>query len=106
MGPLQKNKLSKVSSTKSGILMTLTNLALSIRKKLRNSFKTPSVTSDQVMSSPKRPSMRFSKPSTRTTQEQLRKPRWLSSSSNSLEETERSAGLAQKAQAIETRLGA
>merc|ERR1711935_479385 len=86
--PLQKSKQSKVSSTKSGILTMLTSQALSIRKRPRNSCKIPLVTSDPVTNSPKRPSMRSSEPSTRTTPEPSRKPRWLSSSSNFLVETE------------------
>merc|ERR1712153_164116 len=81
--PPPKNKLSKASSTKSGRLMMLIRVENSIRKRPRNSSRTPSVTSDPEMNSPAKPSMRSSPPSIRTTPELLRSPRWLSSSSNS-----------------------
>merc|ERR1711935_1088668 len=74
--PPPKNKLSKASSTKSGRLMMLIRVENSIRKRPRNSSRTPTVTSDPEMNSPAKPSMR-------TTPELLRSPRWLSSSSNS-----------------------
>merc|ERR1712086_184293 len=86
--PLQKNKLSKVSSTKSGTLMMLISQELSIKKRPRSSFKTPSVTSDPVTNSPKKLSMKSSALSIRTTPVPSRKTRWLFSSSNSSEETE------------------
>merc|ERR1712060_58754 len=86
--PLQKNKLSKVSSTKFGRLMMLTNQVPSIKKRPRNSFKIPSATSDPVMNSPMKLSMRFSQPSTKTTQEPSKRTRWSSSSNNSSEEIE------------------
>merc|ERR1711998_333268 len=85
---LQKNKLSKVSSTKFGRPMTSTRAELSTRKRPRNSFRTPSVTSDLVMNSPMRPSTRYSPLSTRITPEPLRRAKWSSSSSNFLVETE------------------
>merc|ERR1712216_909324 len=103
--PLQKSKQFKVSSTKSGIPTMLTSQALSIRKRPRNSSKTPLVTSDPVTNSPKRPSMRSSKLSTRTTQEPSRRPRWLSSSSNSLMETEQAKADFRKNQEREARIG-
>merc|ERR1712224_104616 len=85
---LQKNKLSKVLLTKFGRLTTSTNPVLSTKKRLRNSFKTLLVTSDPVMNSLMKLSMRSSPLSTRTTQEPLKRTRWLSSSSNFLVETE------------------
>ena len=103
--PLTENKQSKVLFTKSGTLMMLTNQAPSTRKRLRNSCKILLETSDPVTNSHKKPSMRSSRPSTRITQELSRKPRWLSSSSNSLVETEQPAGLTLKAQGRETRIG-
>merc|ERR1712227_9600 len=87
--PLQKNKLSKVSLTKSGRPTMLTSPVPSTRKKPRNSYRTPLETSDQEMSSPMRLSMRSSPPSTRTDQVPLRRTKWLYSSSNSSVETER-----------------
>merc|ERR1712086_145931 len=81
--PPPKNKLSKASSTKSGRLMMSIRVENSIRKRPRSSFRTLSVTSDPEMSSPQRLSMKSSAPSIRTTQEQLRRARWLFSSSNS-----------------------
>merc|ERR1712127_141680 len=86
--PLQKNKLSKVSSTKFGRLMMSTNQEHSIKKRPRNSFKIPLVTSDPVMNSLMRLSMRSSPPSIRITPVPLRRTRWSSSSNNSSEETE------------------
>merc|ERR1711957_850516 len=87
--PLQKNKLSKVSSTKSGRLMTSTSPVLSIKKRPRNSFKIPSETSDPVTNSLMKPSMRSSPPSIRITQVPSKRTKWSFSSSNSSEETER-----------------
>merc|ERR1712028_279807 len=55
----------------------------SIRKRPRSSFRTLSETSDQETSSLQRLLMKSSAPSTRTTQAQLRRARWLFSSSNS-----------------------
>merc|ERR1712086_296886 len=86
--PLQKNKLSKVSSTKSGTLMMLISQELSIKKRPRSSFKTPSVTSDPVTNSPKKLSMKSSALSIRITPVPSRRARWLFSSSNSSEETD------------------
>merc|ERR1711865_206637 len=85
---LLKNKLSKVSSTKSGTPTMLIRLEPSIKKRLRNSCKIPLETLDPVMSSPKKLLMRCSPHSIRTTQEQSRSQRWLLLSSNSLEETD------------------
>merc|ERR1711957_677763 len=62
----------------------LTRAVHSTSRKPRNSYKTLSVTSDQVMNSPMKLSMRSSPPSTKTDPVPLRSPRWLSSSSNFL----------------------
>merc|ERR1712195_398804 len=86
--PLQKNRLSKVSSTKFGRLMMSTNQVLLTKKRPRNSFKIPLETSDPVMNSPTRLSMRSSPPSTRITPVPLRRTRWSSSPSNSSEDNE------------------
>merc|ERR1711865_722178 len=81
--PPPKNKLSKASSTRSGRLMMSIRVENSIRKRPRSSFRTLSETSDPETSSPQRLLMKSSAPSTRTTQAQLRRARWLFSSSNS-----------------------
>merc|ERR1712021_191333 len=79
---LQKNKLSKVLLTRSGRPMMSTRVESSTRKRPRSSSKIPSVTSDPVMSSLTRLSMRSSLPSTRTALVPSRSQRWLFSSSN------------------------
>merc|ERR1712166_893871 len=79
--PLQKNKLSKVLSTKFGRLMMSTNQELSIKKRPRNSFKILLVTSDPVMNSLPQLSIRITPvPSKRT--------RWSCSSNNSSEDND------------------
>merc|ERR1712227_633865 len=93
---LLKNKPFKVLSTKSGIHMMLTRAVPSTKKRPRSSFKTLLVTSDPVMSSQMKHSMRYLLPSIRMDQEPSRNPRWLSSSSNSSEaelETENDSSL-------------
>merc|ERR1712127_81781 len=71
--PLQKSKLSPVSS---------------IKRRPRSSSKIPSETSVPVTSSPMRLSMRSSPPSTRTDQVPSRRTKWSSSSSSSSEVSE------------------
>merc|ERR1712150_56818 len=60
-----------------------------IMRRLRSSSRIPLETSDPGMSSLMRPLMRSSLPSIRTDQVPSRSQRWLFSSSNSSEETER-----------------
>merc|ERR1712086_287582 len=91
--PLQKNKLSKVSSTKSGTLMMSISQVLLIKKRPRSSSKIPSVTSDPVTNSPKKLSMKSSELSIRITPVPSRRTRWLFSSSNSSVETELVEGI-------------
>merc|ERR1712147_527718 len=79
---LQKNKLSKASLTRSGKLMMSIRVESSTRKRPRSSSRIPSVTSDPVMSSLMRLSMRSSPPSTRMAPVPLRSQKWSSSSSN------------------------
>merc|ERR1712178_488916 len=86
--PLQKNKLSKVSSTKFGRPTMSIRAESSTRKRPRNSFRTPLATSDPVMSSPMKLSMRSSLPSTKTDLAPSRNQRWSSSSSSFLVATE------------------
>merc|ERR1711990_326868 len=80
---LQKNKLSKVSSTKFGRPMMSTRVENSTRKRPKSSFKILLETSDPVTNSLMRLSMRSSLPSIRTTPVPSRKVRWLFSSNNS-----------------------
>merc|ERR1711981_1235251 len=86
--PPLKNKLSKALSTKSGKLMTSIRVEPSTKKRPRSSFKTLSETSDPVMNSLMKLSMRYSAHSIRTTPVPSRKVRWLFSSSNSLVDNE------------------
>merc|ERR1712166_484403 len=87
---LQKNKPSKASLTKSGTHMMSTRVVLSIKPKQRNSFKIPLVTSDPEMNSLMKHSMRSSLLSIRITLVPSKSPKWLSLSSNSLEDHEES----------------
>merc|ERR1712070_1297464 len=75
--------------TRSGRHMTSTSLVNSTRRRHRSSSRTLLETSDLVMSSLLRLSMRSSPPSTRTDLELLRRVRWSSSSSSSLVDLER-----------------
>ena len=84
-----KMKLSTTLSNKSGTLMISTRAVNSIRRRPRSSFKILLETSALETSSPKRLSMRSSPPSTRTAPVPSRSQRWLPSSSNFSEETER-----------------
>merc|ERR1719263_2114803 len=63
--------------------MMLIRVEPSTNKRPRSSSKTPLVTSDQVMNSLMKPSMRSSLPSIRMDLEPSRNPKWLFSSSNS-----------------------
>ena len=88
---LLKIKLSKVSSTKFGKLMTLIRVVLSIKKRPRISCKILSETLKKDRSYPMKLLMRCSPLSTKKTQEPLRSQRWSLLSIKSWDETEQSS---------------